>query len=101
MNKKKQWRNKKNLHHIVWQCNRWYLNVDIPENKIIVDIIKHDALNCLVWSHQSPKEQLDILYHSWWFNVLSQRVRSQLEKILNLSDEDFYIKEITYGKNRK
>ena len=83
-----------NVHHIVGKKYKDKFNVEIPENKKVVEITKHEALNCLVWTNQSPQEQLSVLYNQWWINVLSENTKKRIEQLLSMSDEDFYINDI-------
>lgn len=91
MKKQHSWK-EQNLHHIVWQCNRRDFNVDIPENKIIVEITKHEALNTLMGINQDPKSQLRHLTNNWWYTVLSEETKIRIMELLNIPDKDFYIK---------
>lgn len=83
-----------NTHHIIGQKNRIDYNVDLPINKIIVEITKHDALNCLVGANQDPKSQLNVLVENWWNNVLSEKAKELFETLINMPDTEFYKKEL-------
>ena len=80
-----------NVHHVMGKKYKHIYNVGIPQNKKIVEITKHEALNCLVWDKQSPQEQLSVLYNDWRISILSKKARKEIEKLLSMSDEDFYI----------
>lgn len=82
---------KKDVHHIVWKCNKEFCT-DNSINKIIVDKAKHKALNTLVNDWQTPKKQLYILFTEWWYPVLSDTIKNQILEILNTPDSEFYIK---------
>jgi hypothetical protein len=83
-----------NIHHIIGKKHKDNFNVEIPENKIIVEITKHEALNCLVGDKQSPQEQLSVLYNERWINILSEKTKKRIEALLSMSDEEFYIDKI-------
>ena len=87
-------RRDKNVHHILGQVYREKYRINLPQNKIVVDVAKHQALNRLVDCKQSPKEQLAILFLEWRNPVLSDKIRENLFKVLNTPDEEFYIEEI-------
>ena len=91
MRKKPDGWHQKDVHHIVWQCNKEF-NTNSDVNKIVVDKIKHKALNTLVNDGQTPKRQLYILFTEWWYPVLSDTVRGEILKILDMTDNEFYIK---------
>ena len=91
MRKKPDGWHQKDVHHIIGQCHKEF-NTNNSVNKIIVDKSKHKALNTLVNDKQSPKEQLYVLFTEWWYPVLSDTVRGEILKILDMPDNEFYIK---------
>ena len=89
------------LHHIMWQCNRWLYNVNIDQNKIRMPRREHIALNNYFGNKQNPREQLKQVYETvkW---VLSSWVRKELYTILyEADDEMFYIPELLKWKKKK
>lgn len=89
---------KKDIHHIIGKCNKWF-NTNAKINKIIVDKTKHEALNTLVNDHQTPKQQLYILFTERRHPVLSPAIISKLLDILNTPDEEFYVQEVLKQKD--
>ena len=90
-----------NLHHIMWRCNRYKYNTNIPENIVRISEREHDAFNRYFKDKQNPREQL-LKVFNLVKPVLSNWVRHELEVILNCEDDLFYIPELLKnGKNRK
>jgi hypothetical protein len=87
-------RNDYNTHHIIGQKNRIDYNVDLPINKIIVEIAKHDALNCLAGTNQDPKSQLNVMVEEWRYNVLSEKAKQLFDVLITMPDNEFYKKEL-------
>lgn len=94
---KKHWR-EKNLHHIIWQKNRRDFNVDLQTNKIIVDKIKHEALNTLMIENQDPQSQLSVMKEERWNNVLSDVAKQLLEELICMDRNEFYKKWLVKKK---
>lgn len=91
----------KNIHHILWQKYKHLYNVNIPENKILMEERKHIALNNFFWDKQSPREQFQDVFEIVK-NVLSPWVRQELYTILYEADDSmFYIPELLKWKKRK
>lgn len=91
----------KNVHHVIWRCNRKEYNTDEKQNKITVPEISHDNLNRFFWDLQSPHEQLKfMLEQRWWKNVLSKLVIEELYQLLSLPREEFYKKELVKNKQK-
>lgn len=78
-----------NEHHIIWRMNRIQYNTNEKINKVLLNARKHQALNRLFLSSQSPHEQLrDML--KIWEPVLSDAVREELYWLLSLPRWIFY-----------
>lgn len=91
----------KDLHHIMWRCNRHLYNINIDENKIRMERREHIALNNYFGDKQNPREQLKKVYETVK-NVLSPGVRKELYTILYEADDDmFYIPELLKKKKKK
>lgn len=85
--------NKYNIHHIVWQCNESRCNVDCKDNLVLFNKIKHDWLNRLFQTLQSPHEQL--WYLRWLYNtVLSETAKNLYDELLSLDKKQFYKKRL-------
>ena len=90
---------KKWTHHIFPQEQRDIYNVHIKENKIDIDRKEHDALHIL-FDDDLPREQLlKILQLNK--EVISPEILGVLKEILEVSEEEFYIKEIFGRKYQK
>lgn len=91
----------KNLHHILWRCNRNEYNTDHQDNKMMVNEIGHDNFNRFVWNRQAPHLILKYLLEDWWWNnVLSDWVREELYWLLSLPREVFYKEELVKDKHK-
>lgn len=89
------------LHHIMWQCNKYLYNVNIDQNKIRMPRRKHVALNNFFGNKQNPREQLKDVYEIVK-SVLTPGVRRELYTILyETDDEMFYIDELLKWKKKK
>lgn len=97
---KPKW-NDKNLHHIIGQVNRDNFNVDLPINKIIVEVTKHNALNCLMNCSQDPKWQLRVMVEKRRGNVLSDTAKELLDELLSLPDTEFYLPDLVKKKKKR
>lgn len=94
-------RTAKNLHHVIWRCNRKEYNTDEKQNKIIVPEISHDNLNRFFWNLQTPHEQLKfMLEQRWWKKVLSKWVVDELYWLLALPREEFYKQDLIKPKQK-
>lgn len=82
-----------NVHHIISQCLRSEYNVDVEQNKLKMNIKRHDALHALYNCLHTPKEQLLESYYLYE-SVLSKQAKDLFRALLNLDDKDFYIKEV-------
>lgn len=90
-----------NIHHILWRRYKHFYNVNIPENKIIMNEREHIALNNYFGNKQNPREQLKQVYETVK-SVLSEWVRRELYTILYEADDDmFYIPELLKWKKKK
>ena len=78
-----------NIHHRIWVCNRSWANVQDETNKMLMSVMKHNALNTLVNDKQSPQEQLGVMYDIRK-PVLSNTVRDIIETLLMMERVDFY-----------
>ena len=88
-----------NEHHIIWRMNRIQYNTNEKINKVLLNARKHQALNRLFLSSQSPHEQLrDML--KIWEPVLSDAVREELYWVLSLPRELFYKEELVKEKHK-
>ena len=94
-------RTAKNLHHVIWRCNRKEYNTDEKQNKITVPEISHDNLNRFFWNLQTPHEQLKfMLEQRWWKKVLSKWVVAELYWLLALPREVFYKEQLIKPKQK-
>ena len=87
-----------NEHHIIWRMNRLQYNTNEKINKVLLNERRHQALNKLFLSSQSPHEQLRDMIKIWE-PVLSDAVREELYWILSLPRELFYKEELVKKKN--
>lgn len=86
-------------HHIFAQEERKMYNTDIQENKIPMERKKHDALYN-IFANDHPKEQLlKILQLN--VSVIAPDIVTILQKVLELSEEEFYIQEVFNRKQQK
>lgn len=83
-----------NTHHIIGKCNHRRARVEDATNKVLVNIMQHQALNTLCNDKQSPQEQLAILFHRWRKPVLSQQVCREIQSLLEMEKSDFYSREL-------
>lgn len=87
-----------NEHHIIWRMNRIQYNTNEKVNKVLLNARKHQSLNRLFLSSQSPHEQLrDML--KIWEPVLSEGVREELYWLLSLPRDLFYKEELVKKKH--
>ena len=93
-NNKKEKREKKDQHHKMWQCMRRQYNVGIPQNKMIVNMVSHEAFNVLMGNKQNPKQQMEIMYNYRRNWILSDKVNRIIETLLAIPIEEFYIPEL-------
>ena len=89
-----------NVHHLTSQCLRDEYNVDIEQNKLRMNIKRHDALHALFNCLHTPKEQLKELYYIYE-NVLNKTARDLFRELLKLEDDEFYIPELLKWKRKK
>jgi len=89
-----------NIHHLTSQCLRDEYNVDIEENKLRMNIKRHEALHALFNCLHTPKEQLMELYYIYE-SVLNKTARDLFKELLRLEDGDFYIPELLKNGKRK
>ena len=92
-------RPQENVHHLVSQCLRPEYNVDIEQNKLKMNIKRHDALHALYNCLHTPKEQLLESYYLYE-NVLSHTAKKLFRELLRLEDKDFYIPELIKWKKK-
>lgn len=88
-----------NIHHIIWNCNRNEYHTNKPENKMTINMIRHQCINDLFWNLQSPHEQFRFM---WEIRkpVLSRGVNMAIYDILNLPRDLFYKEELIKWKDR-
>lgn len=82
-----------NRHHLLWVSNREQYNVHTPENIILMERHRHDALHALYGVLNTPKEQMKearCLYDT----ILSDTAKQLFDQLLSLSDSDFYISSV-------
>lgn len=60
-----------NIHHAISQKLNKEFDVQNPQNKMEVKVIRHDALNRFFGNRQTPRQQLEYLLKDRWGNVLS------------------------------
>ncbi len=88
---------KQNCHHILGQAQRNDYRTDIPQNKILVEITKHNAYNCLMGHNQSPRWVFEFAYE-WTNSILTDQAKQKLLDLLSMSDEELYIEELLKRK---
>lgn len=81
---------RENNHHLVWKSLENEYNVHIPENKIRMDMNRHNALHALFWCLLTPKEQMKEIV-CLYDTILGDTARSLLNELLALDDSEFYI----------
>ncbi len=86
-----------NEHHIIWRMNKIQYNTNDKLNKVLLNERKHQALNRLFLSSQSPHEQLRDMIKIWE-PVLSDTVREELYWLLSLPRDFFYKEELVKNK---
>ena len=89
-----------NTHHIIWKALRNEFNIDKKENKIIIQVSRHNALHSLFWCLLAPKEQLRELYYIYE-SVLSDTSKQLFEELINMDDYDFYLEWLKKWKKQK
>jgi len=82
-----------NVHHIISQCLKDEYKIDIQENKLQMNIHRHNALHVLFSCLHTPKEQLLEMYYLYE-SVLNDTAKELFKELLKLEDKDFYIKEV-------
>lgn len=87
-----KWKDK-SIHHLVWRVNKWWANVEHPDNKIILDVVRHRWLNSLFQCLQSPYEQLEYL-RDMYDSVLSDTSKELFDTLLATPIHKFYKDEI-------
>ncbi len=90
-------RDAENIHHIIWKVNRIQYNTNEAINKVLLNERKHQALNRLFLSSQSPHEQLRDMIKIWE-PVLNDVVKEELYWLLSLPRDFFYKEELIKGK---
>ena len=78
-----------NVHHIIWQSNRNWANINDDRNKMVIDKIRHDWLNSLFRELQSPHEQLMYL-RQMYNDILSDTSKKLFDELLWLWVSNFY-----------
>lgn len=86
-------RDAENIHHIIWKVNRIQYNTNEAINKVLLNERKHQALNRLFLSSQSPHEQLRDMIKIWE-PVLNDVVKEELYWLLSLPRDFFYKEEL-------
>lgn len=90
-----------NTHHIIGKCNHKRAKVDEETNKMLIDVLRHQALNTLCRNKQSPQEQLAVMLEIRK-PVLSLWVKQALIDIISLPKDVFYKKELLkWDKTKK
>lgn len=87
-----------NTHHIIGKKHKNEYQVENPINKMTIDKIKHDCINDLFKTLQSPHEQFRFMWELWR-PVLSEWVNRAIYDILNLPRDLFYKKELIKWKD--
>ena len=85
-----KWR-EKNLHHIIWQCNKSRAKTGDTRNHLIMDKKRHEWLNDLFHTLQSPHQQLEYL-RTMYDTVLSDTAKDLFDDLLCLDLKSFYAK---------
>lgn len=89
-----------NSHHIIWKSLANEYNVEMPENRIRLNTLRHDALHKLFGVLLTPREQLlemRYIYES----VLSTTAKQLFSELLALKDKDFYIEWMVKNGKRE
>lgn len=69
----------------------------MDNNKIRINMNRHNALHALFWVLLTPKEQLMELKHLYdW--VLSDTAKQLFNELISLNDKDFYTKNVLRWK---
>jgi hypothetical protein len=88
-----------NIHHIIWKCNKQDYKVEDPINKMTINAVKHQCINDLFRTLQSPHEQFRFM---WEIRkpVLSAWVNRAIYDILTLPRDMFYKEQLIKWKDR-
>ena len=81
-----------NRHHLIWKSLVDEYNVHIPENKIRMDVCRHNALHALFWMLLTPKEQL-MEFRALYDRILSNTAKELFDELLAL-DDNLYIDKV-------
>lgn len=96
---KKHLETRENRHHLLAQDLRDEYNVNVPENIVMMNVRRHEALHKLFWALHTPKEQILEMKHLY-SSVLSNTAKQILNELLSLPDEQFYIKSVIKKNGR-
>lgn len=90
-----------NVHHLIAKSYEQEYNVHEEENKIRMNMIRHNALHSLFWMLLSPKEQTLEIFHLFE-PVLWNSAKELFKALLSLEDKDFYLpKLVKNGKGKR
>ena len=90
-----------NVHHIISQCMRNEYKIDVKENKLRMQVSRHNALHALFWCLHTPKEQIMEMYNIYE-SILWDTAKNLFNELMNLEDNEFYIQNVLKnGKKRR
>ena len=89
-----------NSHHIIWKALANEYNVEMPENRIRLNTLRHDALHTVFGVLLTPREPL--LEMRYVFDsILSTTAKQLFWELLGMKDKDFYIDGIVKNGKRE
>ena len=89
-----------NVHHLIAKSYEDEYNVHEEENKIRMNMIRHNALHSLFWVLLSPKEQL-LELRNLYDTILNDTSKQLFDELLSLEDKDFYLPKLVKNGKRK
>lgn len=88
------------LHHLIWQENKDWANVELPINKVPVKQKWHDAFNVVFHQEKYQDPQSQLLYIlSVWLPTIDTVIAKRLADILCIPRNQFYKKELLKKKS--
>lgn len=97
MKKKLRW--VENTHHLIWQSLVGEYNVHIDENRVRMNMCRHNALHALFWVLLTPKEQLMEL-RQLYNTILSDTAKQLFDELLSLWDNIYIDKAVKWKKKK-
>ena len=89
-----------NVHHLIARSYENEYNVHEEENKIRMNMVRHNALHSLFWVLLSPKEQMYEL-RALYDTVLNDTAKKLFDELLSLDDSHFYLPKLVKNGKRK